>query len=188
VVDTDAVRRQLSADEHIEWVGRPDPDKRFTKADIFLVPFSVMWGGFAIVWESLAIVSGGGFFAIWGIPFVAMGLYLIFGRFIYKANRRRRTTYAVTNRRVLEIVRGLKGGESVNATYLRAIPSISTSTTSGGEGTVAFGPSSGRLAQLEGSGLEFFARGDTSGLRFYDISDPRAVADLVERLRASDAG
>jgi hypothetical protein len=186
-VDSDVVRRQLSPDEHVEWVGAPDPAKRFTKADFYLVPFSVMWGGFAIVWETLAIVGGAGFFAIWGIPFIAVGLYFIFGRFIYKANRKRRTTYAVTDRRVLEIVRGLQGGESVNATYLRSIPSISTSTTSGGSGTVDFGSSSSSLygTQFANSGMEFFGRGQRNGVCFYDIPDPRGVADLVERLRTA---
>ena len=125
-------------------------------------------------------------FGLFGLPFVAIGLYFIFGRFIYKANRKRRTTYAVTNRRVLEIVRGLRGGESVNATYLRAIPNISTSTTSGGYGMVDFGFSSPRYTRYANTGMEFLGRGQAGGVRFYDIPDPRAVADLVERLRAAD--
>jgi hypothetical protein len=144
-----------------------------------------MWGGFAIFWETLAIAGGGGLFAIWGLPFVAIGLYMIFGRFIYKANRKRRTVYAVTNRRVLEIVRGLQGGESVNATYLRSIPTISTSTTGGGYGAIDFGFSSPRYARYANTGMEFFSRGQASGVCFYDIRDPSGVADLVERLRAT---
>jgi hypothetical protein len=38
------------------------------------------------------------------------------------------------------------------------------------------------------SGMEFFARGQlaSSGVSFYDIEDPRGVADLVERLRDQD--
>jgi hypothetical protein len=134
------------------------------------------------------VIAGGApfFFAIFGSVFVVLGLYFIFGRFIYKANVKRRTTYAVTNRRVLEIVRGLRGGESVNATYLRSIPNISTSTSSNGYGHVEFGLSSGRYSQVANTGMEFFARGAASGVRFYDIPDPRGVADLVERLRAAD--
>jgi hypothetical protein len=147
-----------------------------------------MWGGFAIVWETLAIGSGNVFPMIWGIPFVAIGLYFIFGRFIYKASRKRRTTYAVTDKRVLEIVRGLQGGESVNATYLSAIPAISTSTTSGGYGSVEFGAGSPRYARYGNTGMEFLGRGQPSGLCFYDIPDPRSVADLVERLRAAKEG
>jgi uncharacterized membrane protein len=186
--DLDAVERHLSSGEHLEWVGRPDPTKHFTPADVFLIPFSILWGGFSIFWEASAIGGGGGpFFALWGIPFVAIGLYFIFGRFIYKANRKRRTIYAVTSRRVMAIVRGRRG-ESVEATYLRSIPNISTSAVSDGRGSVGFGLSSPMAGRYANSGMEFLARGQMSsaGVSFYDIEDPRGVADLVERLRDAD--
>lgn len=186
--DLDAVERHLASGEHIQWVGRPDPAKHFTRGDALLVPFSILWGGFSIFWEASAISGGAGpFFALWGIPFVAMGLYFIFGRFIYKANRKRRTIYAVTNRRVMSIVRG-RGGESVDATYLRSIPSISTSAVSNGRGSVEFGLSSPMAGWYGNTGMEFFARGQlaSAGVRFYDVEDPRGVADLVERLRDAD--
>lgn len=179
------VERHLSGDEHIEWVGRPDPTKRLTPADRYLVPFSLLWGGFAIFWLVGATASGGAF-GFFGVPFAAIGLYFIFGRFIYKANRKRRTVYAVTNRRVLEIVDGRKG-ESVAAVYLRSIPNISTSAVSNGEGSVEFGISSRMDQHYANTGMEFFARGSlSSGVSFYDIEDPEGVADLVERLRAAD--
>jgi uncharacterized membrane protein len=186
-VDFENVERHLSPGEQIEWVGKPDPTKRFTRGDAFLIPFSIMWGGFAIFWETAAISSGGGFFVLWGIPFVLIGLYFIFGRFIYKASRKRRTTYAVTNRRVIAIVRGRRG-ESVEATYLRSVPNISTSAVAGGRGSVEFGLSSPMAGWYANSGMEFFGRGQmaSAGVSFFDIEDPRGVADLVERLREAD--
>ena len=79
----------LRQGERLRWVGQPDPRVRFSAADLFLVPFSIMWGGFALFWELQAVVSGGPFFfTLWGIPFVLMGLYFIFGRFIYKKRRK----------------------------------------------------------------------------------------------------
>ena len=183
--DVTALERHLSPDERIEWVGKPDPAKHFTRADVFLIPFSILWGGFAIFWEASAIGGGGGFFALWGIPFVAIGLYFIGGRFIYKANRKRRTTYAVTDRRVLTLVRGRRG-ESVDAMYLRSIPSIATNADSDGRGNVEFGVSSPAAGWYANSGMELFGRGQSAGLGFYDIDDARAVADLVEGLRDPD--
>jgi len=183
--DLDTVQRHLSSAERIEWVGRPDPAKHFTRGDVFLVPFSIMWGGFSIFWESSAIASGAGpFFALWGIPFVVIGIYFIFGRFIYKARRKRRTIYAVTNQRVMTIVTG-RHDESVEATYLRSIPTISTSAVSSGCGSVEFGRPSPMAGWYGNSGMEFLARGQmaSSGVSFYDIEDPRGVADMVERLR-----
>ena len=73
----------LRPGELLLWSGRPDPNVHFTGADAFLIPFSIMWAGFAFFWESAAFRSGGPiFFKLWGIPFVAMGLYIVFGRFI----------------------------------------------------------------------------------------------------------
>lgn len=179
------IERHLSGDERIEWVGRPDATKRITPADRYLIPFSLLWGGFSIFWVVGAATSGGLFF-LFGLPFLAFGLYFIFGRFIYKADRKRRTVYAVTDRRVLEIVDG-RNGESVTAVYLRSIPNISTSAVASGEGSVEFGISSRMESYYANTGMEFFGRGSTSGgVSFYDIEDPEGVADLAERLRAAD--
>ena len=159
------VERHLASGERSEWIGRPDPAKHFTPADRFLIPFSLLWGGFAIFWL-VGASSSGGLFGLFGVPFVAIGLYFIFGRFIYKANRKRRTVYAVTDRRVLEIVRG-RHGESVNAVYLRSIPNISTSAGSDGLGSVGFGISSRGYSMYGNTGMEFFARGQlSSGVAF----------------------
>ncbi len=42
-------RRRIEAvggpDEQVLWTGRPDPAKRFTRSDLWLVPFSLMWTG-----------------------------------------------------------------------------------------------------------------------------------------------
>ena len=49
----------LLPNERLLWVGRPDPEVLFTPIDAFLVPFSIMWGGFAVFWEAGVISSGG---------------------------------------------------------------------------------------------------------------------------------
>ncbi len=89
-----AIQPELTSGESILWAGQPNPRVIFHKDDIFLIPFSLLWGGFAIFWE--AGVSGfwggnhgnGGswiFGMIWGVPFVLIGQYLIWGRFFYDA-------------------------------------------------------------------------------------------------------
>ena len=93
----------LGQDETILWMGRPNPLSLLSSSDLMMIPFSLMWGGFAIFWESLAL-SGKShdlFFTLWGIPFVVIGQYIIWGRFVHKYLRRKRTYYAVTNQRTL---------------------------------------------------------------------------------------
>jgi hypothetical protein len=89
--------------ERLLWRGAPDPKVSFGPEDLILIPFSLLWGGFAIFWEFQASNLGWGFGSIWGIPFVLIGLYLIFGRFIYKRWNRRHTRYAISDQRIAVI-------------------------------------------------------------------------------------
>jgi hypothetical protein len=111
----------LTKDETILWMGKPNPLSLFSTTDIFLIPFSLMWGGFAIFWESLAL-SGGklDFFSLWGIPIVIMGQYFIWGRFVHEYLKRMNTYYALTDKRALVLERLL--GSSLNVYFLRKIP------------------------------------------------------------------
>src|SRR4029077_18044987 len=54
-----AIQPELLSGESILWAGQPNSSVVFHKEDLFLLPFSLLWGGFAIFWE--AGVSG-----LWG--------------------------------------------------------------------------------------------------------------------------
>lgn len=103
---------EVLSGESIYWAAMPNPRKIFHSDDWTLIPFSLLWGGFAIFWEATVLgyvnfssksstYSAPSFFVLWGIPFVLYGQYMIWGRFIVDGWLKRRTFYAVTNRRVL---------------------------------------------------------------------------------------
>jgi hypothetical protein len=179
-----ALEPHLVGGERLLWTGRPDPSRRLTKTDVFAVPFSLMWGGFAIFWETSVIASGAPlFFWLWGVPFVAVGLYLIAGRFVYRSWQRRRTLYAVTDRRVLKLVRR-RSGDSVEALFIDAVPAVNRELRRDGSGSVFFGSASVK-ARANALLPVAVARVEGVPLAFEDIPDPAYVAELVTDIRRS---
>lgn len=132
------IQNELDGKEQLLWSGRPKQGVVFRSADLFLVPFTLMWAGFALFWELGAIGAGIGFFACWGMPFVLMGGYITVGRFIVDAAARRRTDYGLTNERAI-IISGLFNRE-VRSVNLHTTSDISVTQRGNGVGTIMFGP------------------------------------------------
>jgi hypothetical protein len=189
--DTQArLQPYLLSGERILWTGRPDPNRLLSGKDAFLIPFSLLWGGFAIFWEGsvLFFMATGPsgppiFFALWGIPFVVVGQYLIWGRFIGKRWLRRRTAYAVTDERVL----ALRGG-SLQSMFLKSLPALNQTTRADGSGSLEFGnsPVPFGYGVWANTGMDFFAMGRI-GMAFYDIDDVANVARLIDQARRTPA-
>lgn len=152
---------------------------RFTPADLYLVPFSIMWGGFALVWE-VGVLLGGApvIFVLWGIPFVVMGLYMMFGRFIYKRRAKLRTAYGVTAQRALVAV----GGTTLNDSPIKGVPTSIKRSRDGSHVSIEFGYQNGWPGAYPNTGMDFFRRGAVP-LSFYDVAASDALLAALERAR-----
>ena len=95
------ISEYLMPDENVIWNGRPGKGHLLTEQDIFMLPFGIMWSLFSIIWESAALLASTYIVPkLLGIPFVCIGLYLVFGRFILMTCIRRKTVYIITNKRI----------------------------------------------------------------------------------------
>lgn len=127
---------ELGRGEKLIWSGRPRQGVYFRTADLFLVPFSTLWFGFALFWEGTVLLRGGApfFFSIVGALFVVLGAYFWAGRFIHDAWRRRRTLYGLTEKRVI-----VMSGGSVKSVRLAGGFELSIKRHGSGRATIQFG-------------------------------------------------
>ncbi len=133
--------RYLAADERLVWSGRPPQGLLLRPVDAFAIPFSLFFCGFTIFWEVLAFRDRAPtLFRFIGIPFILVGLHLVFGRFAVDLLQRRRTVYGVTTDRVLILSGVLR--ETVVCLPLRGIAQTSLTLRPDGSGDVVFGPRS----------------------------------------------
>ncbi len=179
---SDKFRDELNHNERIIWSGQPQQGLTLRASDIFMIPFSLLWGGFAIFWESMA-VSGGApfFFMLWGIPFVLVGLYMIIGRFFFDSAQRSKTYYALTNQRAI-IISGVFN-QNTKSLDIKKLPEINISTKSDGKGTITFGASHPMAWIYSGSGFPNMGRYNIAP-SFEMIGDAKTVYQHIKRLQS----
>jgi hypothetical protein len=103
-----------------------------------MIPFSILWGGFAILWEASAVAMGAPFFfALFGVPFVLIGLHFTIGRFFLDSRMRAKTFYGLTDRRII-ILSGVFS-RSTNSLPLRTLHDLLLRERADGRGTILFG-------------------------------------------------
>jgi hypothetical protein len=187
-----ALQSELLPEERIYWSGQPSRKVVFHFQDFLLIPFSILWLGFAVFWEGsvLGIFGSHGetdlhppisiFMALWGIPFICVGIYFFFGRFIYADIMKKWTVFAVTNQRVIAAILPRK---RVNSTaFLANLPMLEKRAGRNGVGTL-------RFAAPAYAGRRSYPIGTQSMLQpgeipvFFDIEDVDRVYRLVAELR-----
>lgn len=162
------------------WEGRPDVVAFSMRGAWYLIPFSLLWGGFAIFWEYSVISRGGPlFFALWGVPFVVIGSYLIFGRILVARREAARTWYAITDRRVL--IQSGAFRRSLIQMDLRDLPMSQLDDQGRDLGTITFGLSSGSMRLPPGwPSMGMYAR----PAAFSAIRDSARVFEMLQDAKA----
>ena len=144
--------------------------------DVLLIPFSLVWTGFAVAWLSLVLTSVPGAavipFAAVGAVLVVFGFYLVLGRFLLKWSRMRRTRYALTDHRAIVDRDGDRRevelrGVAVHAKTRNRSAHIEVRFSRAGDFWHLVRALNSRM--YANSGLDFFAPWDD--VAFYDVAD-----------------
>ncbi|MBB3285963.1 MULTISPECIES: PH domain-containing protein [Rhizobium] len=181
------IQTYLQPGEKLLWQGRPKQGFMVGKKDLLLVPFSLLWGGFAVFWESAVIRQGNApiFFRLWGVPFVAIGLYLIVGRFAVDAFVRARTQYAVTNQRIIILREGWFA--KLLTMSLDRLPAVDLDQNGDGTGTINFGSDTEIGFTRRGGGMGMWTPALSNVPRFIGVADVREVFNLIARAQSTKA-
>lgn len=131
---TSAFQPYLLAGERILWTGQPKQGLTLRPMDALLIPFSLLWTGFAATAFVSTMNSGnGGFPNVILVFFLLFGLYFTVGRFIHDASIRARTSYALTDQRAL-----FGRGSKLTSLDLQHLPKLELSERGDGTGTITF--------------------------------------------------
>jgi hypothetical protein len=177
------IASELTPDERLLWSGRPRQGICFRATDFYMIPFSLLWAGFAFFWEAsvISIQKAPIFFSLWGIPFVLAGIYIVFGRFFLDSYQRGRTYYGLTDRRII-IVSGLINRD-LKTIAIQNLAEVSLQEKRDGSGAIFFGPVNPIYAMFAGTSWP--------GMRgrmppsFDLIPEVRKVYNLVQSAQSS---
>jgi hypothetical protein len=178
MTDADAFEGRLLPNETILWAGRPAQGLRLTARDGLLIPFSLLWAGFAVFWEITVLRSRAPLFmALFGAAFVLVGLFMVFGRFVVDAWLRGATVYALTDRRLLILRAGT--WPAFKALSLESLPECALSEGANARGSIRFGPSAPLFSRYYG-GFGAWTPSLDPTPQFLAIDDARRVFGLIQ--------
>lgn len=151
----DAVTAELRPGESVRWAAEPSPQMQLAGCAVWLV--AIPFIGFGLFWFGASAIAmlttrdhslGHAAFAAFGLPFLIVGVIAFFQPWQMRA-KVRRTSFALTDQRLMRIVRG--NPRQVDEMPLDAIGSVSRQVLSDGSGTLT---------------IQTFAPADAEGHRF----------------------
>ncbi len=184
--------------ERVIWYGKSKAFKLFGPEDFMLIPFSIFWFGFSLFWEFMAlknVVTQEGplalkiIFPLFGLPFVLIGFFLMFGRYIIKLKNFYNMVYVLTSKRVMTVtVKGEK--KTIAALDLDGlfVPKM-TVGKDGMTGTITFMGRSSFNPQTRAEMIENFKNLKfAQHIEFSNIENPQNVYSQVEALMQKAKG
>lgn len=181
---TAATKREIGS-ERLDWAGQSDPRHAFRAGFGSQFLFSIFFAGFSLFWmasasglwtaHSAAVSPLSMAFPLFGLPFVAMGVWMLAAP--WRAARHARSTlYAVTESRLIEVT-AKRSAMITRTIYPGTILSTTRTDNADGTGSLVL-----TLAERQTSGKTTSNR----TISLLGIEDAVRVQTLLENARAAE--
>ena len=168
--------------ERLLWIGQPKQGLLLRAEDIWLIPFSLVWNFNSFSGISSTLASGQGRFDPITILFLAVGFYLLVGRFLVDMWFRSRAYYGLTNERAI-IVTGTNSLEA-RSIYLKTMSNLKMTKRGNGCGTIEFDkPKFSFFGTRASRAVPWPGTGQYINPAFEMITDVRRVHDLIIQIQ-----
>lgn len=169
----------LDSDEKILWQGNPSTKLfLFSQYDIFLVPFSLVWGVGAILSSLSGFDKPGGLITIpFSLLFFVVAIYVLIGRFYQSQWARKKTVYCVSNKRAFIATNGIGG--RIETKPLQ--PSLAIALQPSEPGSITLGEPATLFLRPRGMGIW---TGNDGSFTFRKIPDANKVYALIRSIQS----
>ena len=135
----------LNERQKLLWAGKPKQGILFSWFDIYLIPFSLIWGCTAIWGVVIAIYKGEIGLILAFIPMLMIAWLLMIGRFFLDRRRRANITYGMTEDSII-VISGIFN-KGVRTFKLQELKGITLRLKNKGRGNISLGPTYSRSTQ-----------------------------------------
>lgn len=140
------IQNHLLPGEEILWDGQPRLNRQFSASSIGVSVFGIIWLSFSLFWTITAFTltrGETGFFGIlfpmFGLPFVAIGVFMVFFAPAKQRIKNRATYYYVTNKRVMINIDTQKS-PTLNSMFYKDIRGLQIIQNRDNTGNIVFSP------------------------------------------------
>ncbi len=172
---------ELNANEKLVWSAAPAPS-RLARRTLPIALFAIPFTAFAIFWIAGAsgfkipdFRSGSGFFPLFGLPFLLVGLGMLSAP-LWAMRNAKRTGYFITERRAILIEKRILSGYKIRSFYPAELTNIERIQFPNGTGDVILAR---QLRTTNNNGQQ------TIPIGFFGIPEAREVEKLLTTLAQS---
>ena len=175
---------QLRDGEQIVWIDRPIP-LAYAKSKIGKGLFGIPFFAFSVFWLIKAAQSGEPLMALFGVPFVAVGAWLILSPIWAYRSAQKWLIYAITNQRL--IIFRMFPSHLINSFAPSDIQATERTTKADGLGTVTFAKETHHVLERHGTFRRHRSRTRTRTrhIGFFCIKDVQRVEQAILDLKTS---